>query len=374
MAEMVVEGAVTLNVEGAFYNPRMRLNRDLGVAMVRALGISDYLDALAASGARGLRVAKEAGAAAVALNDVSPRAVALILENARLNGLVGCEVLSSNANVLLHQRRFEAVDLDPFGSPAPFLAAAARSALDYLFITATDTAPLCGAHLKSGIRKYMAVPVKAEHHREMGARVLLGAAARELARVDKGVRPLLTHATDHYVRVYLGIAKGAKSADRTLESMGYLEQCRSCGLWRTVSGMGCPSSGKCSFCGGRAEVAGPLWLGPIQDPGVIGRALAAMEGSAARSDRGVRLLQACADEIDLPMYYDHHRLCRRFKATPGTASDLVEELRSLGWSASRTHFSGVGVKTDAPIEVLREVLTAPPPRSGARGGSSSHGP
>jgi tRNA (guanine26-N2/guanine27-N2)-dimethyltransferase len=74
------------------------------------------------------------------------------------------------------------------------------------------------------------------------------------------------------------------------------------------------------------------------------------------------------------MYYDHHRLCRRFKATPGTASDLVEELRSLGWSASRTHFSGVGVKTDAPIEVLREVLTATPSRSGARGGSSSHGP
>jgi len=356
MAQMVEEGLVTLNVEGAFYNPKMKLNRDIGVAMAGALGITDYLDALAASGARGLRVAKEAKVENVTLNDVSSRAAALIEENARRNGLGACEILSSNANILLHQRHFEAVDLDPFGSPSPFLAAASRSALSYLFITATDTAPLCGAHLKSGIRKYMAVPVKAEHHREMGARVLLGAVARELARVDKGMHPLLTHVSDHYVRVYLKIARGAKSADKTLESMGYIEQCRSCGRWRVVFGLGCSSSGTCSFCGEKAGVAGPIWLGPIQDRDNIIRALAVLESSAASSDRAVRLLQLCADEIDVPMYYDHHRLCRRFKATPGNADDLVALLRSAGWRASRTHFSGVGIKTDAPFEVLCEMI------------------
>ncbi len=353
---MVEEGSVALNVEGAFYNPTMKMNRDIGVAVAKALGISDYLDALAASGARGLRVAKEADVEDVALNDISSRAALLIEENAKRNGLEGCEILSSNANSLLHQRHFEAVDLDPFGSPSPFLAAASRSALDYLFITATDTAPLCGAHLKSGIRKYMAVPVKADHHREMGARILLGAVARELARVDKGMRPLLTHVSDHYARVYLRVARGAKAADKTLEGMGHLDQCRSCGRWRTVSGMACRSSGVCSFCGERADVAGPLWLGPIQDRELINRALAELEGSGARSDRAVRLLQICAEEIDLPMYYDHHKLCRRFKVTPGAAEDLVERLRSGGWRASRTHFSGVGIKTDAPFEVLKELL------------------
>jgi tRNA (guanine26-N2/guanine27-N2)-dimethyltransferase len=358
MAKMVEEGSVTLKVEGAFYNPKMRLNRDLGVAMAKALGIDDYLDALAASGVRGLRVAKEAEVGHVALNDVSSRAVALIEENARLNGLEGCEILTGNANVLLNERRFEAVDLDPFGSPAPFLAAAARSALNYLFITATDTAPLCGAHLKSGIRKYMAVPVKADHHREMGARILLGAVARELARVDKGMAPILTHATDHYVRVYVGIERGAKSADGALDEMGYIEVCRSCGSWRAVSGLGCRSSGTCSLCGGRAEVAGPLWLGPIQDRERIGKALTVLEGAQARSDRAVRLLQLCADEIDLPMYYDHHRICRRLKLAPGNADDLVERLRTSGWKASRTHFSGVGIKTDAPIGVIGEILSS----------------
>jgi tRNA (guanine26-N2/guanine27-N2)-dimethyltransferase len=356
MIQMVEEGAVVLNVEGAFYNPKMKMNRDIGVAVAKALGITDYLDALAASGARGLRVAKEAEVEDVTLNDVSPRAVALIEENAERNGLEGCEILTTNANVLMHQRHFEAVDLDPFGSPSPFLAAASRSALEYLFITATDTAPLCGAHLKSGIRKYMAVPVKADHHREMGARVLLGAAARELARVDKGMRPLLTHVSDHYARVYLRVVKGAKMADKTLEGMGHLEQCRSCGRWRAVSGMGCRSSGTCSFCGERVDVAGPLWLGPIQDRDLIIKAIANIEVSEARSDRAIRLLQLCADEITEPMYYDYHKLCRKFKATPGSAEDLVERLRSGGWRASRTHFSGVGIKTDAPFEVLKEIL------------------
>jgi len=356
MAQMVEEGSVNLNVEGAFYNPKMKLNRDLGVAVTKVLGISDYLDALAASGARGLRVAKEAKVEHVALNDVSPKAVALIEENAKRNCLEGCEILSSNANVLLHQRHFEAVDLDPFGSPSPFIAAACRSALAYLFITATDTAPLCGAHLKSGIRKYMAVPVKAEHHREMGARILLGAVARELARVDKGMHPLFTHVSDHYARVYLRIAKGAKMADKTLEDMGHLEQCRHCGRWRAVFGMACRSPGICSFCGERALVAGPLWLGPIQDHEHIIKVLTKLEGSTAGSDRAVRLLQLCADEIDEPMYYDHHKLCRKFKVTPGTADDLVEKLRSVGYRASRTHFSGVGIKTDAPFEVLKEIL------------------
>ena len=58
---LITEGAITFETESAFYNPKMLLNRDIGVAMASCLGLSDYLDALSASGIRGLRVAKEAG-------------------------------------------------------------------------------------------------------------------------------------------------------------------------------------------------------------------------------------------------------------------------------------------------------------------------
>lgn len=353
---LIEEGAATVNVVGTFYNPKMKLNRDISVAVVKALKISDYLDALAASGVRGIRVAKEADVNMVTLNDVSRTACKLIKENIELNHLKNCEMFCSNANVLLHQRHFQAVDLDPFGSPAPFLAAGSRSALSYLFITATDTAPLCGAHLTSGIRKYLAMPVKTEYHREMGARILLGAVARELARIDKSMKSLLTLVTDHYVRVFLEIGKGAKLADKTLEDVGYVEHCRQCGWRRTFRGIEHQPIGSCSFCGNKTITAGPLWLGPIQDPDLIEQALLELKMVVNGPNRGLRLLEACKGEINEPMYYDHHHICKALKLTPGPIDYVIEALKAEGWNASRTHFSGVGIKTNAPLETLHKLL------------------
>jgi tRNA (guanine26-N2/guanine27-N2)-dimethyltransferase len=337
---LITEGAITFETEGAFYNPKMLLNRDIGVAMASSLSLTDYLDALSASGIRGLRVAKEASAAKVTLNDVNPQACQLIEKNMARNGLDGT-VTCCNANVLLHEQHFQAVDLDPFGSPSSYLSAASRSALSYLFITATDTAPLCGAHLMSGIRKYMAVPLRTDYHREMGARILLGLAARELARLDKSMQPLLTHVTDHYVRTYLRVIKGAKVADRCLEKIGYVEHCNSCGSFILLEK---PQPGeKCCHCLGKTSLAGPLWLGGIQEADTIEKALA-WEGL---SPRAKKLLHTCASEVEAPMYYDHHSICKRLRITPGKIDEAIARLRASGHRASRTHFNGLGIKTNA---------------------------
>jgi tRNA (guanine26-N2/guanine27-N2)-dimethyltransferase len=351
--DLMREGAITFDADGVFFNPRMRLNRDIGVAIARALGIAEYLDGLSASGIRGLRIAREAGVQNVTLNDVSPAAYQCIQRNISRNDLSGCEASCCNANALMHLRHSETVDLDPFGSPSPFLSAASRCALSYLFITATDTAPLCGAHLKSGIRKYMAVPVKTDYHREMGARILLGLAARELARQDKSMAPLLTHATEHYVRTYLRVEHGAKMADRCLEKMGYVEHCTNCGSFRAIFD---PKARACGACRHPIVLAGPLWLGEIQDRGTINRAISQIgeENNGAK-----KLLEVCCGESDVPMYYDHHRICRRLRITPKKVDLLIEALREAGWKASRTHFTGVGIKTDADLGDLEEILMLP---------------
>ncbi|MDD4161855.1 MAG: tRNA (guanine(10)-N(2))-dimethyltransferase [Methanothrix sp.] len=346
---LITEGAITFETEGAFYNPKMLLNRDIGVAMAGSLGLSEYLDALSASGIRGLRVAKEAGAEKVTLNDVSPQACALIEKNMARNGLTGT-VTCCNANVLMHEQHFQAVDLDPFGSPSSYLSAASRSALSYLFITATDTAPLCGAHLMSGIRKYMAVPLRTVYHREMGARILLGLAARELARLDKAMQPMLTHVTDHYVRTYLRVIKGAKAADRCLEKMGYVEHCRSCGSFVLLEEP--RPMGECRHCSGKTTLAGPLWLGGIQEAGTIDKAL----GWEGLSRRANKLLGTCASEVEVPMYYDHHSICERLHITPGKIDVAVERLQESGHRASRTHFYGLGIKTDAGMAEVEAVI------------------
>jgi tRNA (guanine26-N2/guanine27-N2)-dimethyltransferase len=346
---LITEGAITFETEGAFYNPKMLLNRDIGVAVARSLGLSDYLDALSASGIRGLRVAKEAGVEKVTLNDVSPQACRLIEQNLSRNGLSG-RVTCSDAHVLLHEQHFQAVDLDPFGSPSSYLSAASRSALSFLFITATDTAPLCGAHLNSGIRKYMARPLRTVYHREMGARILLGLAARELARLDKAMQPMLTHVTDHYVRTYLRVIKGAKAADRCLEKLGYVEHCPSCGSFVLLEK---PQPGKeCCHCAARTTLAGPLWLGEIQEAQAIESAL----NWKGLSRRAIKLLSTCAREIEMPMYYDHHSICERLHITPGKIDDAIERLQNSGHRASRTHFSGLGIKTDAAMPQVEAAI------------------
>jgi tRNA (guanine26-N2/guanine27-N2)-dimethyltransferase len=196
----------------------------------------------------------------------------------------------------------------------------------------------------------MAFPVKTDYHREMGARILLGLAARELARRDKAVVPLLTHATDHYVRNYLRIEHGAKVADRCLEKMGYIEHCIKCGCFKAASA---PRPENCAVCGSPTILAGPLWLGQIQDPQVISRAAFQI---SLQNKNAKKLLEVCGSEADLPLYYDHHRICRRLGITPKKADQVVDALREAGWRASRTHFTGVGIKTDAEVRDVEEIL------------------
>ncbi len=167
-----------------FFNRRMELNRDATVLLLPLLEPSDYLDAMGATGIRGLRVANECRIP-VTISDRDPGAIDLITRNAIRAGLP-VTVIRRDANALLSEQSFDAVDLDPFGTPAPFIDAGVRGTRRFLFVTATDTAPLCGAHLKAGIRRYSAFPMNTEYHSEVGLRILLGFVVRETARYRPG--------------------------------------------------------------------------------------------------------------------------------------------------------------------------------------------
>ncbi|MDD1672364.1 MAG: methyltransferase, partial [Methanomicrobiales archaeon] len=184
-----------------FYNPAMELNRDATILLLSTLKPLNYLDAMGGTGVRGLRAAQECGIP-VTINDHNVGAVDLIRRNVTALGL-SCEVTWQDVNVMGSSRRFDAVDLDPFGTPAPYLDSLIRSAQRYLFITATDTAPLCGAHLKAGMRRYFSRPMNTEYHAEVALRTLLGFVAREIIKYDRGLEPLFCYTQSHYVRIHL---------------------------------------------------------------------------------------------------------------------------------------------------------------------------
>jgi tRNA (guanine26-N2/guanine27-N2)-dimethyltransferase len=364
----VEEGGVDLAVpeqpdsgagEGVFFNETQELNRDLTVAALRAYRDREeraetYLDAMAASGARGVRAAAEGWD--VTLCDTDPDAVALCRENLARNDLEGA-VVERDVNALLHEEYFDVVDLDPFGSPVPFADAAFQGGRDLVCATATDTAPLCGAHFEAGVRRYSAVPRNTEYHAEMGLRVLLSAMVRTAARYDVAARPILSHVSDHYARTYLELTHRATDANEAVDELGHVHHCEDCLGYETDGGLLADPPAVCPSCGSdRLLTAGPVWLGETHDPDfveAVRRSLDAGMGTATRADR---LLSALGEELPLPFHYDQHRLFERWSA-PATAMDeFLDTLEEAGFEASRTHYGGTTFRTDAEMADLDELF------------------
>lgn len=342
-----------------FYNPRMEISRDATVLLVSLLKPSQYLDAMGASGIRGLRIASECGIP-VSINDRDRRAVALIERNAEILG-IPVEVLHSDTNVLLSGKSYEAVDLDPFGSPAPFVDSGIRGSGRYLFVTATDTAPLCGAHRNAGIRRYFAAAMNNEYHAETALRILLGFLVREAVKYDKGVEPLFCFSREHFVRVHARLQKGALAADRSVARMGYVMQCPSCPYRKEQPGI-LPEPGSCPYCGAALRPIGPLWTGAIQEIDLIMQMESILPTfSLGCSSQLQQLFSTCRQELALSFHYDYHVLARYLRVSPPPIGAVIQALIGEGYSATRAHYSGTALKTDAPLEVLFETLTTREP-------------
>jgi tRNA (guanine26-N2/guanine27-N2)-dimethyltransferase len=356
---MIEEGSVRVEVRGkVFYNPRMEMNRDITVAVIESLPeVTTYVDAMAASGIRGIRIKKEVSRDLdVTINDWDAPAHELIKENVALNG-VSANVTNRGANTLLSSTQYDFVDIDPFGTPSPYIDAVCRASKRAMGVTATDTAPLCGAHLKAGIRTYGAYPVKTDYYSEMGLRILMGKVVREQAKYDRSVRPLLCHATQHYIRLYLSVEHGVAYADKMMQEMGFLAHCFACKDRFALHGLAVQAPEKCPVCGSKMKLAGPLWLGPTKDDTFVEKVIGVLErGQFNRKEHAIRMLRLILNEAEVPFFYDHHVLCRDLKATPSHIEVLLDALRAEGYKASRTHFSGVGFKTDAPLNAIKGII------------------
>jgi len=337
-----------------FFNRRMELNRDATVLLLVVLKPSDYLDAMGASGIRGLRVAGECGIP-VTIADRNSGAVDLIRQNKDHTGLP-VTIMERDVNALLSEQSFDAVDIDPFGTPAIFSDAAIRGCRRFLFVTATDTAPLCGAHLRAGIRRYGAVPMNTEYHSEVGLRILLGFMVRQAVKYDRGVRPLFCYAREHFTRIHLRLLRGVNAADDSLERLGYVHQCGRCAYREEQRGL-LSHDRTCPHCNELLRPIGPLWLGSTCD----GDLLARMRDAAAGRELGtkkdlLRLLDTCRSELPTSSFYDYHHIARSLLCSPPHIDTVLSRIRDCGYPATRTHFSGYGIRTEAPLEVIRDAV------------------
>jgi tRNA (guanine26-N2/guanine27-N2)-dimethyltransferase len=361
-----------------FYNPIMELNRDIAVLALQTYQKMlnreiSVCEPLASCGIRGIRFATEVkGVQKVLINDINEKAFQLARYNVQMNGLSKrVTVKNQDANFFLAhygapRKRFDAIDIDPFGSPVPYLDSAIRALRNggLLALTATDMAPLCGVHPKACIRKYGGKPLRTEYCHELAVRLLAGCLATTAAKHDIGISVVFSHSTNHYIRIYATTKYGAKKADESIKNMGYILHCFNCFHRETTKEhFTIEHSGKCSECGSKMSTAGPLWLGKISDAEFC--QLIEKEANKRKFKLGERIgkiLTLIKSETETPItYYVVDKLCDALTLPVPAVKKILNALEKEGFPAFLTHFNPKGVKSNVPAmkikEILREMLS-----------------
>ncbi len=332
-----------------FYNPAMELNRDLSILITQWLiqhsrKPPDILDGLAATGIRGIRIANEVpGDFTLTINDHNPEAYTLITKNLAIYPHPNVTLTKQHLNTLLSQHSFNYIDIDPFGSPVQFIDAAAQSIKHQGIIacTATDTAALCGVYPNVCQRRYAATPFHGTAMKEVALRILLGFICREVAKYDKSIHPLICHATDHYLRVYVQISKGATATNNTLQHL------------HTIN----PQTINAFFK--QHKTIGPLWMGHLHDPATVKHLRTKLFNFTLGTKHTLwQLLHLIEEEIHAPcFFYTTEQLASRFHTSPPKLATVFNFLQKHGYIVRKTQFSPTGFKTNAPKKQITTLFS-----------------
>ncbi len=387
--EIVVEGSIRivvpkLDVYGikgygelsikspVFYNPKMSLNRDLAIIVLLAhhKSVNKKLrvcEPMTGTGVRGLRFAALSEAVMeVVLGDLNLQAINLTNYNlTKLNFSTRTLVHHMDANTLLSlqsapNKRFDYIDIDPFGSPTPFIDSAIRAIKNggVLALTATDLGPLCGVHPNACIRKYFSKPLKTEYSHELALRILIGTIVSIAARYEYGVSILFSYFTDHYVRVYVKLEKSLDKADDSLDKIGFIRHCFGCMYRDHNSELFRMKDLKCDSCGSNLSISGPLWLGEISDREFCTNMIEQIDvEKLSQKKLAGKLIWNIIKEAKMPpTYYRIDKLCDKLGISTPSQRLVMKNIITQGFSVTRTHFSPNGIKTNAPLKVVKKSI------------------
>ncbi|KAI9771011.1 MAG: RNA methyltransferase tRNA(m5U54)methyltransferase [Candelina submexicana] len=388
------------------------------------------LDALSATGLRALRYAQEIPfVTLVTANDLLPTATASIKLNVQHNHLEG-KIVPITGNALAHmysvldgsslprpaqqglRGKYDVIDLDPYGSAAPFLDAAVQALNNggLLCVTCTDA----GVFASSGYPEktyalYGGLPIKGPQSHEGGLRLILHAISTSAARYGIAIEPLLSLSIDFYARLFVRARKSAAEVKFLAGKTMVVYNCdQGCGAWSTqllarnreekdkVGGTfskhglaQAPSAGeRCEHCGFKTHLAGPMYAGPLHSPSFIQRILdllpqldketytttSRIEGmlvtaleetltprmppSVGEMDQvQAASLHSSPAEVDhYPFFFIPHALSKVLHCQTPSENALRGAFKHLGYRVTRSHTKPGSIRTDAPWRVIWEVM------------------
>ena len=346
--------------EPAFFNPKAKKTRDFSIIAYGAFlknfeGPKVFLEGLAGLGARGIRVANELELDRVVINDLNPNALKIAKRSVELNNLKNIEfsekeICNFFSNFSKKGYRGTIVDIDPFGSPAPYFDCGIRATMHggILSITATDLQVLNGLFQNACRRRYGGIPVRTEYGNEMAIRLILGCLRMVSARLDIEFVPIYVESDMHYYRVYVKIFNRPDQKENT----GYILHCNNCRN-RTIS---LEKENSCNLCNSKFSIAGPLWIGKLFDKDFVTKMLQ-VESKLNLGKNYQILLQKCIDESNInEMYFTLDEIASIMKRSPPKLDDAIERLNKRGFDSSPTSFCPTGFKTTATINEISKTI------------------
>ena len=347
------------------------------------------LEALSATGLRSVRYFKEVpGIKTLLVNDIEEAAVDHIRQNIEFNGLdpLRCVPNQGDCNNVMHKYRaegklFDIIDLDPYGTAAPFLDAAIQSVADggLLCVTCTDLAVLSGGGQRDKcFAKYGAIPAKAAYCHEMSVRIVLGTMERIATRFGRHIVPLFSARIDFYVRMFVRVYSSGAEVKKSATRLSHVFQCVDCDSFRTspilirqgnrniVGRAPACGASKCPDCGGAIGVAGPIWNRPIINRAFCNEVLLRLSKpelvakhyphlTTIERIRG-EMSKALEEVPHAPLFYGVSQLTMRLHCQPIPMAVIFAAVQSCGYDVSNAAANPNSLKTDAPPGVVWDIM------------------
>jgi len=319
--EAIKEKIVTKKMDG-FFNPEMKYVRDLTLAILTSWDKIELRIGLplAGTGVRALRILNELPKNKISYvyaNDHDKKTFETLTKNKEKLNDDRLFIANEEADeFLLYRKGFDYIDLDPYGSPNPFLDPAIKriSNNGILGVTATDIKALAGTAKMGGLRKYWQYPEVGNHER--GLRILIKKIMMVGAQYDKALTPILSISKAHYYRIFFRVKKSKTLAGKML------------------------AIEKIPLHNGEAKL-------------IINNMKKVNE-----EDNFNNLLE---EEINSKLtdqnHFDIHKYCKKHVISQVPKNeDIIKKLKAKKYKASRSHICRTAIWTNADEKILKKII------------------
>jgi tRNA (guanine26-N2/guanine27-N2)-dimethyltransferase len=327
-----------------------------------------------------------------------------------------------NSTQQYQKPQYDVIDLDPYGSAAPYMDGAIQAVVHggLLAITCTDMAALGGSHPETCYGRYGAFPIqRVGYLQELALRLLLYHVSIVAARYGRTIKPILSVGMAFYCRIFVEVYDDKAGVNNLSLCHGHLYQSSKCSSYHVLpvatndyvqynnnnddntakrsngdddnkchskkksnvyrNGRGPCNIGEptCGETDGSYKIAGPLWIGPIHDLNVVTDAIHRLEVASQAEYGGISptggtpmfplhtattlhgLLVSVSEELpDVPLYHLLPTLCSTVNSATIPMTTFKAALVNAGYRVSAYHKDPNAIKTDAPNYVVWDVIRA----------------